>query len=650
MGFQTKLNLSNNKFEQTSGTTLNLNGSLSTNAFSANTISLSQSQDTQIIFNNGGSLSGNTGFIFDGATQSLTHGNRSPYYGSGQNSVVLAGGNYGVASGENSLAIGYNTYSYGESSIAVGKYSISCGVGSLAFATGRVYSDYSFAALSGSRACGYGSFAFSGGEASGQASIAFSSGNAFGYRSVSVGVGADACGCRSIIFNSAGGTALASDSSIFGSNDSIIESGNTNATIVGGLNINLTGNTYVDTTAVGKLAIMNQPDTGSSGDTILVRDSSTGIIRQINQSGLTGGGGTSLTFNNGLIQTGDTVSLGGVLTGDTSIDSANSNFVIGGNNTLGGSTNNNIFGFDNTLTSDANRNVIIGNSATSLCGTNSVSIAGGSFSTDYTTSTPPNSSVSMLPNSCVIGSNSFASNAASVRGSNSFGLGYYVSVDGDTNIGMGSKISIGGYNNIVIGNTSGFGFSEIRSTGAYGSSNNSIFGGSYNVIRNDNSNITIVGGSYITVNETSTDLSNHTIVGNLAINDTPTNGSNADTILVRNSTNGIIRQIPQSGLSAQLNILNVSGVTGSTLTENNYVLVVDTSTASQTVTLPSAPSDGLSFKIKDNGNALANNITIDGNAKNIDGAGSVLINTNYGAYEVVYHQTDDAWYILSFNN
>ena len=58
----------------------------------------------------------------------------------------------------------------------------------------------------------------------------------------------------------------------------------------------------------------------------------------------------------------------------------------------------------------------------------------------------------------------------------------------------------------------------------------------------------------------------------------------------------------------------------------------------------------LAFKIKDKGDALANNITIAGNGNNIDGAANATINTDYGALNLMYSLSDDEWYTLAFIN
>ena len=66
-------------------------------------------------------------------------------------------------------------------------------------------------------------------------------------------------------------------------------------------------------------------------------------------------------------------------------------------------------------------------------------------------------------------------------------------------------------------------------------------------------------------------------------------------------------------------------------------LAVDTSSSPVTVTLPSTPTAGRVFKIKDSsGNANVNNVTIVGNGNNIDGKTSSVISVQYGNLDLVY--------------
>lgn len=98
------------------------------------------------------------------------------------------------------------------------------------------------------------------------------------------------------------------------------------------------------------------------------------------------------------------------------------------------------------------------------------------------------------------------------------------------------------------------------------------------------------------------------------------------------------------------NLYSVTGITSTTinLTGDEFVVLVDTSFG-VTVNLPTTPSIGTPFKIKDKtGCALNNNIVIDsGSGNTIDDTQCAIINTNYGGVEVVYGDTN-SWYVLSF--
>jgi hypothetical protein len=127
-------------------------------------------------------------------------------------------------------------------------------------------------------------------------------------------------------------------------------------------------------------------------------------------------------------------------------------------------------------------------------------------------------------------------------------------------------------------------------------------------------------------------------------------GSASDDVLVIDST-GVVKQISASSLGEDNNRYDVTGVSNSTvnLTGSEYVVLVCAS-AAVTVNLPTSPSVGWAVKIKDRGDALTNNITIDaGGGKTIDGSQCAVINTDYGALELVYGDTNE-WFSLAFIN
>jgi len=76
----------------------------------------------------------------------------------------------------------------------------------------------------------------------------------------------------------------------------------------------------------------------------------------------------------------------------------------------------------------------------------------------------------------------------------------------------------------------------------------------------------------------------------------------------------------------------------------DYMIIVDTS-AARTINLLASPTLGKTYIIKDYiGSASINNITVQGNGANIDGASSYLMNSNYSSITVIYNGT--AWSIV----
>jgi hypothetical protein len=72
----------------------------------------------------------------------------------------------------------------------------------------------------------------------------------------------------------------------------------------------------------------------------------------------------------------------------------------------------------------------------------------------------------------------------------------------------------------------------------------------------------------------------------------------------------------------------------------DYVILVDTSSARTIIPL-AAPVTGTTYRIKDSvGSAALNNITITPSGKNIDGAASYVISSNYGSIDIVYNGTE----------
>jgi hypothetical protein len=131
----------------------------------------------------------------------------------------------------------------------------------------------------------------------------------------------------------------------------------------------------------------------------------------------------------------------------------------------------------------------------------------------------------------------------------------------------------------------------------------------------------------------------------------PNAGTISDSVLVRN-TSGEIKTVVGSSLGDKNNIYAKTTVAVSTTltTGSTYVQLVNP-TSGTTITLPATPINGQAFKIKDiSGNALVNNITVNGGGHNIDGSATGLINTDFGALELMYDTASTAWYSLAFVN
>jgi hypothetical protein len=93
--------------------------------------------------------------------------------------------------------------------------------------------------------------------------------------------------------------------------------------------------------------------------------------------------------------------------------------------------------------------------------------------------------------------------------------------------------------------------------------------------------------------------------------------------------------------SKSIGTRSVTSVTGNytVLTKDNIILIT-TITAPYTITLPSSPSVGDEYTIKDTtGNVGKSILTISGNGNNIDTTTSIAINAPYFSITVIYNGT-----------
>lgn len=157
-------------------------------------------------------------------------------------------------------------------------------------------------------------------------------------------------------------------------------------------------------------------------------------------------------------------------------------------------------------------------------------------------------------------------------------------------------------------------------------------------------NLTLTGLTSFNISATTTN-----ITGDVKLLSTPDSGNiTTDSVLVLNPNDNQIKSI---GVE-EIKRYNVTAVTATSITANtnDNLILVDTSLSAVTVNLPTTIDIGTSIRIKDKGNAYVNNITIDSGSGNvIDDDQCALINTNFGALELVYGETN-TWYTLGFIN
>jgi len=126
--------------------------------------------------------------------------------------------------------------------------------------------------------------------------------------------------------------------------------------------------------------------------------------------------------------------------------------------------------------------------------------------------------------------------------------------------------------------------------------------------------------------------------------------NNTHILVVDDSSGNMTKTVPVSGINANNIYSFITVANNVTLTEENYVILVDT-TGSVTITLPSSPSAGLAYKIKDVcGCALVHPITICAPSPHtIDGSSTAMINTDYGSLNIMADSNGN-WFVLGFVN
>ncbi len=130
---------------------------------------------------------------------------------------------------------------------------------------------------------------------------------------------------------------------------------------------------------------------------------------------------------------------------------------------------------------------------------------------------------------------------------------------------------------------------------------------------------------------------NGTPLGTAATQNTGTSGATVPLLNGNNTYSGISTHT--SGTVQQIRVVTASGAV--TVAASDFIVVVNKTTgAATTVNLPSSPTSGQTFRIKDGkGDAATNAITITPAAGAIDGATTYVLNVAYESVDLVYNGT-----------
>jgi len=391
--------------------------------------------------------------------------------------------------------------------------------------------------------------------------------------------------------------------------------------------------------------ICNTPISGTTSDSILVWNSSDKCVKIVNGGAVLSSAITGAT--NGLTKVGADVKLGGTLTEGTTISMGTAN-----NSLEITTTGSSMFGFYNnglyayyeqgtglgefTYRYNQQHDYIANGDyyvdqeriATATCAYDILRVSNGANELGITLNT--NSTSIIVTDGINSRGIRYAGNYESNFVPTSLVTAQYVTdrtsqaITGATNglTKVGTQVKLGG---ALTGNTT--------ITGAY------TFG----------VNVTTINLTSTTVGITGTTVN---IGGAVKLTTAPSTGVGTDAVLVR-ATDGTVKTVSGAILGDKNNIYAKTTITSNTIlsTGSTYVILVSHSGIAVTVTLPSTPKDGQAFKFKDiTGNALTYPITVDGNGNLLDGAASGMINTDYGALEIVYDTASDQWYSLAFIN
>lgn len=106
------------------------------------------------------------------------------------------------------------------------------------------------------------------------------------------------------------------------------------------------------------------------------------------------------------------------------------------------------------------------------------------------------------------------------------------------------------------------------------------------------------------------------------------------------ASNGIEFNSPVKYFRPYTEVVTLTNLQERTLAETSGSFIVIRGTGTRTIKLPSSPTNGVKYDIKDgDGTASSGNIAINGNGKTIDGSISGVLDTNYESRTVIYNGT-----------
>jgi hypothetical protein len=268
------------------------------------------------------------------------------------------------------------------------------------------------------------------------------------------------------------------------------------------------------------------PVSGTTGDQILTRNAGTGAVQRIGVNNIL----NILTANNGINRIGNNFSLGGNLTGNT---------------TIGG-------GFDFTF---ANNSWTFGSRTGTVGAGSFVHGSGNIASNTHSYAEGFNTTASGFA-SHAEGQLTIASGAGShAEGVIATASGSVSHAQGQNTVASGNRSHAGGFGlafNIISSAESSFNHSTNNGSQTTGhgalADRSAILGGLNHNIEVGNTGAAIIGGTAIKL--TGTSYVDHTAVANLAIMTNPVVGIASDDVLVRSSTTGRIRRVTQASLSS----------------------------------------------------------------------------------------------------